>query len=314
MIVRRDFSSQEEKVSVVLTIGFFDGVHLGHQKIISEVIRRAKLIGAKSCVITFDQHPSQLFSGKKIKLLTSQEEKEEIFCSLGIDILQIFTFTDQFARLSPERFLQELSKIFTVKEIFVGEEFAFGFKREGNITFLDKNQIRFGYKFKAISPVRLNGEKISSSFLREWLKNGEIKKVTKGLGRPPTIIGRVVPGKGRGREIGYPTANLEPHPQKLLPESGVYAGYGKLEGNIYRALVNIGAKPTFGDFTSSVEVHMIGLNRVLYGEMIKIALIEKIRDTYTFPSPLHLSRQIGKDREKAERILDEHKNYLKGKI
>ena len=306
MIIREDFSGAEERLDAFLTIGFFDGVHLGHQKIIGEVVKKANLSNVQSCVITFDRHPSELFSGRKVKLLTSREEKEEIFRSLGVGVVQVFTFNPRFARLSPEEFLERLSSIFNIQKILVGEEFAFGFKREGNVNFLYQNQVKFGYKLEAIPPLRLNGEKISSSMLREWLKKGEIRKVKQGLGRSPTVVGEVITGKRKGREIGYPTANLKPHPQKLLPGSGVYAGYVKLEGKIYKALINIGGRPTFGDFAPGIEVHIINFSGELYGKVLKIDLVERIRDTRLFLSPFHLSQQIREDRERAEKILEDY--------
>jgi len=302
MIIRKDFGG--EKLRVFLTIGFFDGIHLGHQKIIREIVEKARANGLKSCVVTFDRHPSELFSSRKVRLLTSWEEKREIFFSLGIDVVQVFTFNLQFATLTPPKFLEKLTELFTIEEILVGEEFTFGFRKEGNVDFLHQSQPQFGYKLKAIPPLKLNEKKISSSLLREWLKRGEIEKVTRGMGRPPTILGRVVPGKGRGREIGYPTANLELHPEKLLPCSGVYVGSVELGEKVYKALVNVGSKPTFGDPIPGVEVHIIDFTDELYDKTLKINLIKKIRDVQAFPSPLHLVERLKKDREKAEKILE----------
>jgi riboflavin kinase/FMN adenylyltransferase len=302
MIIRKNF--QGERLQVFLTIGFFDGIHLGHQKIIREIVKRARNNSLKSCIVTFDRHPSELFSSRKVKLLTSWEEKREIFLSAGIDVVQVFTFDWQFATLSPPEFLEKLTKLFAVKEILVGEEFTFGFKREGNVALLRRMQSQFGYELKTVPWLKLNEKKISSSLLREWLEKGEIEKVTRGIGRPPTILGRVVPGKGRGRKIGYPTANLEPHPQKLLPCSGVYAGRVELEEKVYKALVNVGSRPTFGDLVPGVEVHIIDFTDELYGKNLRINLIKKIRDVQAFPSPLHLVKRLKKDRERVEKILE----------
>jgi len=306
MIVVRDFTTFYKKEEVFLTIGFFDGIHIGHQKIIGEVVKRAKTKNAKSCVVTFDKHPSELFSGEKVKFLTCWEEKKEILNSLGVDIVQLFTFDAEFSRLSPGSFLEKISCLFRIKEIIVGEEFTFGFRREGNVDFLRKNQKKFGYRLEAIPPVKLDGKKVGSSLLREFLREGKIKEVIRGLGRPPTVIGRVIKGKGRGKKIGFPTANLEPPPEKLLPESGVYAGYVEFDGERCKALLNIGAKPTFGDFEPSVEVHIMDFNGELYGKIIKVHLLERIRKILDFSSPFCLSLQIKKDKEKAEKILEEY--------
>ena len=306
MIIRKDFSNSGEKLSVFLTIGFFDGVHRGHKKIIKEVVERAKLNNLQSCIVSFDRHPNQFFSGRAMKFLTSWEEKKEIFQSFGVDLIQIFTFNSRFASLSPEEFLQKLSEIFYIHEILVGEGFNFGSRKEGNVNFLYKKQSKFGYRLRVIPYVKFNREKISSSLLRGWIEEGKIQKVAQGLGRYPTVIGKVIPGRGKGREIGYPTANLEPHPEKLLPPSGVYAGYVELEGKNHKALINIGARPTFGDFTPGVEVHIINFNNQLYEKMLKVDLVEKIRDILFFPSPAHLSRQLERDKEKAEEILSSY--------
>lgn len=303
MIVRKDFCG--EKIPVSLTIGFFDGIHLGHQEIIHQIVEKAKIEGLQSCVVTFDRHPSELFSSSKVKLLTCWEEKKRILSSLGIDVVQLFTFNLKFAHLSPLEFLRKLSQIFTIKELLVGKEFTFGFQKKGNVNFLLQNQSKFGYRLRTVSPLTINGEKISSSLLRDWLSQGNIEKVIEAMGRPPTILGKVVPGKGRGRKIGYPTANLEPHPQKLLPPNGVYAGCVELKGEVYKALVNVGNKPTFGDLVWGVEVHIMDFSEELYGEILRVNLIKKIRDIQVFPTPSCLMERLKKDKEKAERILEE---------
>jgi len=301
MIIRRDFSG--DRIAVSLTIGFFDGVHLGHQKVINKAVERAKAEGIKSCVVTFDRHPSELFFRKKVKFLTCWEEKKEILHNLGVDIIQVFTFNPKLSSLSPSQFLSKLNKIFDIRGIFIGEEFTFGYRREGNVEFLRQKQKDFGYTLEAVPSLKIDGKKISSSFLRELLQKGEIEKVIRAMGRPPTLLGEVVPGEKRGRELGYPTANLKPHPEKLLPQEGVYAGTVFLEKKVYKALINVGAKPTFGDFVPGVEVHLLGFTGKLYGETLKINLIKRIRDIKVFPSPSHLSKQLEKDKEKAEKIL-----------
>lgn len=312
MRIRRDFSISEQTMEVSLTIGFFDGVHLGHRRIIEEVIRKANLEDVQSCVVTFDRHPTEFFSGRRMKLLTSWEEKEEIIRMLGMDLIHIFTFNSRFASLSPKEFLQKLNEIFNINEIMVGEEFTFGKRGEGNVNFLYQKRSQFGYRLKAIPCAKLNGKKISSSLLRKWLKEGEIEKVARGLGRYPTITGRVITGRGKGREIGCPTANLQPDPQKLLPPSGVYAGYAQVKEKMYKALVNVGGRPTFGDFTPGIEVHLIDFEDRLYHEMLRIDMVERIRDIHFFLSPVHLSRQLEKDKEKAKKILKDYTFLSKG--
>ncbi|MBE0477738.1 bifunctional riboflavin kinase/FAD synthetase [Candidatus Aerophobetes bacterium] len=304
MIIRKDFSNSGEKSAVCLTIGFFDGVHRGHKKIIKDVVEGARLNNLQSCIVSFHCHPNEFFSGRPMKFLTSWEEKEEIFQSLGVDLIQVFTFNSRFASLSPEQFLQKLSEIFYIHEILVGEGFNFGRRKEGNISFLYKKQSKFGYRLRVIPYVKFKREKVSSSLLRRWLEEGKIQKVARGLGHYPTLMGKVTCGRGKGREIGYPTANIESHPEKLLPPGGVYVGYVELGGKNHKALINIGARPTFGDLTCGVEVHIINFNNQLYEKMLKVYLVEKIRDIVFFPSPAHLSQQLERDKEKAEQILN----------
>lgn len=303
MLIRRDFSKVADKLTVFLTIGFFDGVHLGHRKIIEQVVARAKTNNLQSCMVTFDRHPNEFFSGKEMKFLTLWEEKTGIFKSLGIDLIQVFTFNSQFSNLSPGEFLQKLNEMFTICEILVGEEFSFGKGKRGTTDFLYEKQSEFDYRLTVVPRVTFNEEKISSSSLRKWFEAGKIKEVTRGLGRYPTIIGKVTSGKGKGREIGYPTANIQPHPKKLVPRTGVYVGYVGLDTINYRALINIGARPTFEDYTLGIEVHIIDYNNLLYGKVLKIDLVERIRDVISFSSPAHLSRQLDQDKEKASEIL-----------
>ncbi|MCD6317827.1 bifunctional riboflavin kinase/FAD synthetase [Candidatus Aerophobetes bacterium] len=302
MKIRKGFSPGKERV--VLTIGFFDGVHLGHQKIIGDVVKEAKLRGIKSCVVTLDRHPSKLFSHRSVPLLTSQEEKERIMYQLGVDLVQIFPFTLRFASLSPYQFLCKLKQSFNFEQIIVGEDFVFGQGRKGNVKLLHQVKNDFGYELVAIPSLKLKGEKISSSLLRQWLGKGEIEKVTRWMGRYPTILGEVIEGDRRGRTLGYPTANLRPHPQKLLPSPGVYAGKVKLMGKTYRTLINVGDKPTFKDFSRGIEAHIFDFSKEIYGQSLRIELVSKIRDIQTFSSSLELISRLEKDKEEAERIVE----------
>jgi len=301
MEIRKGFSPGKERV--VLTIGFFDGVHLGHQKIISDLVKEAKLRGIKSCVATLDRHPSKLFSHRPIPLLTSQDEKEEIMYQLGIDLVQIFPFTLEFASLSPYQFLRKLKQSLNFEQIIVGEDFVFGQGRKGNVNFLHQVENDFGYELVVIPSLKLKGEKISSSLLRQWLRKGEIEKVTRWMGRYPTILGEVIGGNRRGRSLGYPTANLRPHPQKLLPSPGVYAGKVKLMGKTYRTVINVGGRPTFKDFSLGIEAHIFDFSKEIYGQSVRIELVSKIRDIQTFSSSLELISRLEKDKEEAERIV-----------
>lgn len=305
MEINYNLSDNKKYKNVALTVGFYDGVHKGHQRIIKELVKRAKIIRGESCLITFNPHPSELFSHQTFPLLTTLEEKKEIFAKLNVDLVVVFNFTSQFASLSPGSFIKRLKENIDIKEIVVGEDFVFGRKQEGDVQWLKNSEGVFRYKLRVISLLGTEEEKISSSLIRELLRKGEIRKVIQYLAHPPTIIGKIVKGRRRGHLLGYPTANLKTHPCKILPSSGVYAGKVILGEKTYKGIVNVGDKPTFGDSSFTVEVHIIDFRGEIYGKAIKIELIDKMRKIEEFPSPLYLSEKLKEDRERAEKILSE---------
>lgn len=304
MEVRQGFPRDRGYGKVVLTLGFYDGVHRGHQRVIKEVIQEAKRWGGRSSLVTFRPHPSEFFHGRPLSLLTTWEEKKEIFKRLGLDLVVALRFTAHLASLSPGTFLEKLRGNLGFEQLIVGEDFVFGRERQGNTQWLEENQSRFGFKLWIVPLIKVGGEKLSSSLIRQWLERGEIEKATQGLGRYPTITGKVIGGKKRGRLLGYPTANLAPHPEKLLPPSGVYAGRVNLKGRFYKGMINVGSKPTFEDSSFGVEVHILGFSGHIYGDRVKIELVSKIRAPAKFTSPDHLSKKLKEDRIRTERILD----------
>lgn len=304
MEVRRGFSQGKKYKDIVLTLGFYDGVHKGHQRILKYMTGQAKRRKGKSCLITFFSHPSDFFSGRSLSLITTWEEKEEILTRAGIDSVMLLDFTSQLASLSPHSFMEKIKQDIEIGEIVVGEDFVFGNKKKGDVRWLRKNEKVFGYKLKIIPSLKIAGEKVSSSLIRRWLKEGKIKKVTRWLGRYPTILGRVIKGKGRGRNLGYPTANLKPHPEKLLPGTGVYAGEVMVGGNYYKGIVNVGNKPTFKDMSFGVEVYILGFEKDIYGEEVKIQLVDKLREIEQFSSSGQLAKRLEEDKKRAEKILE----------
>ena len=304
MEVRRGFSQREKYKDVILTIGFYDGIHKGHQEIIRYVTDQAKRRKGKSCIITFPFHPFGFFSGRPLSLITTWEEKEEILAQIGIDLVVLLDFTSRLASLSPHSFIEKIRQVLEIREMVVGEDFVFGNKREGDVRWLRENEKVFEYKLKVIPCLKVGQEKVSSSLIRDWLKEGEVKKTTLWLGRYPTILGKVIEGKRRGRNLGYPTANLEPCPQKLLPGPGVYAGKVMVAENYYKGIVNVGSKPTFKDMSFGVEVHILGFQDDIYGEEIKIELVARLREIEQFSSSLDLAKRLEEDKREAEKILD----------
>ncbi|MFQ5834478.1 MAG: bifunctional riboflavin kinase/FAD synthetase [bacterium] len=304
MEVKRKFFPRGKLAHIILTVGFYDGIHKGHQKILTQLIKDAKSKGGKSCVISFASHPSEYFSGHPLPLLTTWEEKKKVLAELGIDLVFILPFTSSFSSLSPYSFMKQLSNNLEIEEVVIGEDFVFGKDRKGDVGWLKEAENEFGYKLKVIPLLKVEKKKLSSSLIREWLKEGKIEKVSQWLGRYPTILGKVVRGKKRGRALGYPTANLEPHPHKLLPAPGVYAGKLTLRREPYKAIINVGGKPTFGDSSFGIEVHIIKFKGNIYGEPIKIELVDKIRGIEKFASFSSLAERIKKDRKEADRILE----------
>jgi len=304
MEVKKGFFQGEKYKDIILTIGFYDGIHKGHQKIFNYITDQAKRRRRKSCVITFSSPPFEFFSGKSLPLLTTWQEKEEILANIGIDLIVLLDFTSQLASLSPYSFMKKIKRNLEINKIVVGEDFVFGKEKKGNIHWLKENEKIFGYKLKVVPSLKIGREKVSSSLIRRWLQKGEIDKVTHWLGRYPTILGRVIEGKGRGRNLGYPTANLAPHPDKLLPAPGVYAGKVSLGEGFYKGIVNVGNKPTFKDRSFGVEVHILRFKRDIYGEPIKIELVTKLREIEQFSSSLCLAKRLEEDKKKAERIME----------
>jgi len=295
---------KRKKEEIILTIGFYDGVHQGHQKIIKKLAKDAKLIRGKSSLVTFCPSPFQFFSHHPLPLLTTWEEKKEILKKMGIDLIIFLPFTKRVASLSPYSFIKKISQGFQIRKIIVGEDFVFGRNQQGNVFWLKEKENEFGYKLEVVPLLKIKGKKISSSLLRVWIREGKIREVSEWLTRPPTIMGKVVKGKKRGYLLGYPTANLKPHPAKLLPAQGVYAGRVLSGKKVYKGVINIGDKPTFEDKSFGVEVHIINFQKNIYGKNLRIELIEKIREIKKFPSFSHLARRIEKDKMEAEKLLN----------
>jgi riboflavin kinase/FMN adenylyltransferase len=303
MIIREGFSVPEPTQRAWVTIGFFDGIHVGHQAIMHHISRAARQNNGKSCVVTFDRHPAELLAGRSMKLLTSWEEKVHILRELGIDMVRVLPFDSHLALLSPDVFLERLCSILRVKEIAVGSGFVFGEAQKGNVRFLENRSKKFSYRLTVVPHVLCGVDKISSSLLREWLRAGQVRRVTDALGHYPTVIGMVVRGRGVGHDIGYPTVNLRPNPVKILPGAGVYAGFLDVGSTHYAAMINVGTRPTFSDNTRSVEAHILDFNGDLYGETLQVNVIERLRDVKRFAGPQDLSLQLRLDSQATRSLV-----------
>lgn len=282
--------------SVFLTLGFFDGVHLGHRTLLQNLTKRAKEKRGVACVVTFFPHPSHILSANPVSLLTSWEEKRWLISRLGIDLLLLFSFTRKFSLLLPEEFLEKLLTRLEVREIIIGEDFSFGKHRRGTSLWLKTNGPRLGIRVSTFPLLKVEGEKISSSLIRKLIKEGNFEKASNLLGGPFPIWGKVIKGKGRGKKLSFPTANLKIPSFKLLPPPGVYGGRCLFNSTFYPVLLNVGTRPTFGEEERVVEVHVLNFRGELYGRVLRVEVIEKIREIEKFPSLSALKKKIEEDK------------------
>jgi len=288
----------------VLTIGNFDGVHLGHQELLKRVIKRAASIDGTSVVMTFEPHPVQVLRPEKAqRRLTSLQEKLGIFQSLGIQVAICIDFTPEFAALSADDFIREiLYARIGAKVVIVGSNYKFGKDKAGDIELLKEEGKRYGFEVEVVETIEFDSLRISSSRIREHLNRGEVEEAKRLMGRPYAIEGVVVPGHHRGVELGYPTANIYAV-DETLPMEGIYA-VKVIHGNeIIDGVCYIGSQPTFAGERLGVEVHLFNFNGVLYHEHLKILFIRMIRGEKKFEDRESLIRQIRDDVEKAKELL-----------
>ena len=300
---QKDIHRDTFKGSVV-AIGNFDGVHLGHQRILSSVKERAKEIKGTSLVYTFYPHPfSVLTQGKQFLNITTLDEKLKLIETSGIDLVICEPFTLKFARTPAEEFVKDvLYRHVGVKEVFVGEDYTFGNKRQGNIYYLRKMGRVLNFRVKIIGSIIIDNIIVKSSKIREFIQMGEISVANRLLGRHYSIIGRVIKGKGRGVALGFPTANIKPY-KTLYPRLGVYAVWVNLGNKRFPGAMNIGYNPTFNDRELSLEVYILDFDKSIYDKELEINFVAKIRKEETFSSPEELIAQMHKDISTVRKIL-----------
>lgn len=288
----------------VATIGMFDGVHRGHQKII-ECIRHYALTGkGESVVITFDRHPKSVTENRPPSFITSMEHRLSLLERLGVDYTIVLQFDQLLAKMTAEDFIREiLARWLGIKCMVLGFNCHFGKNREGNITLVRKLADKYGFEVYGCPPVIYRGQVISSTAIRQAILKGELDSAEAMLGRPVTILGTVVKRSGRGKTLGYPTANLDLH-HEVRPPQGVYGTKVRWAGQDYLALTNIGLRPTFArepftseDETLEIEVHILDFQGALYGQNLEVQFLFKIRDEMIFKTGDELKVQIEKDKE-----------------
>jgi riboflavin kinase/FMN adenylyltransferase len=291
----------------VLTLGVFDGLHLGHQLIMSTVVERARECQAVPTVITFDPHPRAVLHPESAPpLLQTFDQKIEAFSVLGIEQTIVVRFTKAFAQIEATEFLREVVRErLQAREVYLGCGFAFGRNREGNIELLRKVSAELGFRAREVPEVRLRGERISSSKIRELLSEGRVNLARRMLGRPYGVEGRVVRGRERGRTIGFPTANLRPE-NRVIPRNGVYVTATLIEGVWRRSVTNIGTRPTFerDAMQASIETYVMDWTGDLYGDVVRVRFLHRLRDERKFASIDELKRQIAHDRDRASTYFE----------
>ncbi|MEW6503518.1 MAG: bifunctional riboflavin kinase/FAD synthetase [Chloroflexota bacterium] len=302
------FSSIEEAPStpVWLTIGVFDGVHLGHQAILHRLVEGAKSDSASSLVITFHPHPAVVL-GKigQPRYLTPPQERARLLGESGVDLVITLPFTLQMASLSAEEFMHGLSSRFEIRRLLAGADFALGRGREGNLERLREIGHQMGFDLLVIEPVRLEGERISSSLIRDQLQKGEVRQASRLLGRNYRIIGNVIHGDGRGKQLGFPTANLQFWEEQLLPAGGVYATWAWVNGRRYPSVTNLGFRPTFDQQSPQphLETHLLNFHQNLYNQTLELEFVQHLRSEIRFTSVDALIEQVNRDKKTAEEVL-----------
>jgi len=290
----------------VLTLGVFDGLHLGHQLIMKTVVERARAIDAVPTVITFEPHPRAVLHPESAPpLLQTFDQKIEALGVLGIEQTIIIHFDKNFSQIRAEDFLREtVVDRLHAKEVYLGRGFFFGHDREGNIDLLRRVSERLGFFADEVPEVRLRGRRIGSTRIRELLSQGRVNLARRMLGRPYGVEGPVIRGARRGVRLGFPTANIHPH-NRVIPRGGVYVTATLIEGQWRRSVTNIGTRPTFDDGTeTSVETHVMNWLGDLYGDVVRVRFLHRLRDEKKFNSIDELKSQIASDVSCAEKFFE----------
>jgi riboflavin kinase/FMN adenylyltransferase len=303
-------SEVEHNPKTVLTVGTFDGVHLGHRSLIETVVRKAKARNARSMVITFDPHPRDIINPTidSVELLTTIQERAEIMNELGLDELVIIPFTRDFSLLSSREFVEDIVfRKIGVEEFVIGYDHQFGKDRQGSIETVEIAGKELGFEAYVVSKKEMGDLTISSSAIRRILKDeGNVEKATELLGRPLKLSAVVTHGDERGRTIGYPTANLNPdEAKKIIPLNGVYAVEAKVDDDWLKGMMNIGVRPTFNEMRKTLEVHILDFDEMIYGKRIQIRFLKRIRDEQKFSGVEELKKQLKQDEASVRSYFDQ---------
>ncbi|MBT3541890.1 bifunctional riboflavin kinase/FAD synthetase [Flavobacteriaceae bacterium] len=306
MKVVNDIKNYRSDKKSILTIGTFDGIHIGHQKILKSLVAQAKKENLLANVLTFFPHPRMVLQKEsQIKLIDTLKEREDFLRKLGVDNLIIHPFSVAFSKLTALEFIQNiLVKQLKIDSLYIGYDHRFGRNREATVEDLKSYGQQYDFKVNIISAQQIATIAVSSTKIREAIALGDFVKVHHFLGRPFQLRGTVTKGEGIGRKLAFPTANLNVNiPYKIIPPQGVYLVSILLEKGVFYGMMNIGTRPTLSGKNESIEIHIFDFNEDLYGKMITVCLYEKIRDERKFDSLEALKTQLIKDKKKCKRTL-----------
>lgn len=301
-IVRGLESYPPDAAPAVVALGTFDGVHLAHQAILGRAVARGRELGLAAVACTFDPHPVEVLQpGRAPVAISPLEERLDLIATTGIDTTVVIPFTSALAAVEPEAFVKDvLVARLSAREVVVGYNHTFGRAARGTARLLEELGGRLGFRVHVVPPYEVDGSPVSSSAIRAALQAGDVERAARLLGRPYAIRGEVVRGAGRGRSLGFPTANIEPD-RPLLVKVGVYACPATVDGQTYQTVVNVGVRPTFGEDRVAVEAHVLDFSGDLYGRGVHLAFVRRLRDERRFPSVEALREQIQADVNDARR-------------
>ncbi len=294
-----------QQAPVVLALGTFDGVHRGHQTLLCEAVRLAQERGGRSAALTFDPHPLAVIAPPPEPfLLTTLDERLALMAGLGIDLAVVVRFDAAFRQMPAGDWLALLRERVAMRHVVCGSNYTFGRDRGGTADLLQRWNASHGIDVHIIPPIHIGGTLVSSTLIRRLIQNGEVREAARYLGRWYALRGIVQRGDGRGRTLGFPTANLAPPDDKLLPAPGIYAGLTLLQQGTYQAAISIGTRPTFGPGTLVVEAYLVKFAGDLYGAPLELRFVHRLRDELAFTSEAALVRQIRDDVVETQRLLE----------
>lgn len=290
------FDYKEKKSKTAIALGNFDGVHRGHQKLLNRMISKGRELNLTSSVLVFENHTKEVVIGRKEDLLTSIEQRNQIIKELGVEVLFSLLFDKSIMSISPEDFVKNiLLERLNVKAIFVGPDYRFGYKAQGDAQLLMELGEKYDIYVEIIEPLYIEEELVSSTRIRKLIKEANFNEAKLLLGRDYSIRGKIVPGKKLGRKLGFPTANIEPVTNYCLPKNGVYDTDTIVKSKVYRSASSIGFNPTFKESTLKIESHLLEFDGNLYGENIELIFYHYLRDELKFDDLESLTKQMSLD-------------------